>query len=200
MPKPAFLVEGQMEQRIIQRLCPNRPVRLIGCNGDEVSMAAIAKALNARLRLLGDCHPVIIILDRERREKCCEELIQELSHLLDEYEHRGRYVIGMADRTIENWILSDWSNILQDDPTYQAMADDSQGKHGKTIIKHLMPEQKFYHETTIGVELFLKCRALQLYAANESFRSFVCQLDLECWWLDGIDQRFCPASWSQPQA
>jgi hypothetical protein len=67
MPEPAFLVEGQMEQRIIQSLCPNKPVRLIRCNGDDVSMAAIARALNARLRLLLNYSPIIIILDRERR-------------------------------------------------------------------------------------------------------------------------------------
>ena len=48
MPEPAFLVDGHMEQLIIQQLCPKKPVRRIGCNGDDVSMAAIANAYTER--------------------------------------------------------------------------------------------------------------------------------------------------------
>jgi hypothetical protein len=83
MPECAFLVEGHMEQLVIQRLCPRKPVRRIGCNGDDVSMAAVAKALDAQLRLLSDYAPVVIILDRERRQETCQELIHDLSALLD---------------------------------------------------------------------------------------------------------------------
>ena len=130
-----------MEQLIVQKLCPGRPVRLIGCNGDDVTMAAVAKALNARLRMLRVYHPVIIILDRERRTSSCGELIWELSTLLDDYGHQGQYVIGMADRTIENWILSDWSYIVQENPAYQALPVDMRSEHGKVVISKLMPRQ-----------------------------------------------------------
>jgi hypothetical protein len=201
MPEPAFLVEGCMEQRIIQELCPRKPVRLIGCNGDDVSVAAIAKALNARIRLLGDYHPIIIILDRERRVESCGQLIQDLSALLDNtYNHQGKYVIGMADRTIENWILSDWDSIASQNSSFKALTDEIQGAHGKSEIRKLLPKEIIYHETTVGVDLFLKCRPAQLFASNESFRNFVSQLNIECWWLSEIDSRFAPTSWSCPQA
>jgi hypothetical protein len=200
MPEPAFLVEGQMEKFIVQRLCPQKPVRLIGCNGDDVSMAAIAKAVDARIRVLQHYSPIVIILDRERRQEPCEELINQLSQLLDEKQHRGRYIIGMPDRTIENWILSDWAHILEEDNTYLPLSENMQGlEHGKSVIRKLMPAGIFYHETTVGVELFLKCRPVQMFAASDSFRALVSRLDnIECWWLKPIDSRFDPISWSTP--
>jgi hypothetical protein len=199
MPDPAFLVDGHMEKLIIQQLCKGKPVRLIGCNGDDVSMAAIARAIDARLRLLQGYFPVVIILDRERRQETCEELIQELSNLLDGKNHRGRYIIGMADRTIENWILSDWAQIVHEDVTYVPLPGDFQGQHGKSAIKRLMPPNIFYHETTVGVQLFLKCRPDQIFAANESFRALISQLNIECWWLKTVHPRFDPISWSTPR-
>jgi hypothetical protein len=199
MPEPAFLVEGHMERLIIQRLCPKKRVRRIGCNGGDVSMAAIAKAVDAQLRLLKDCDPVVIILDRERRQATCEELIQQLGALLDE-KYQGRYIIGMPDRTIENWILSDWNHVIAEDSTYLPIATDLEAQHGKSSMKKLMPPGIFYHETTVGVELFLKCRPAQIFAVNESFRSFVSRLDnIECWWLQTVHQRFDPKSWSTPR-
>ena len=200
MPEPAFLVEGQMEQRIIRKLCPNRPVRLIGCNGDDVSMAAVAKALNAQMRLLRAYSPIVILLDRERREKRCPELIQELSSCLDSYNHNGRYVIGIADRTIENWILSDRPNIVARDPRYKPLDADVEGEHGKSVIRRLLPTGLIYHETTVGVELFLRCRASQIFAVNKSFQLLIAHLNLECWWLKDIDPRFSPTSWSETEA
>lgn len=183
MPEPAFLVEGQMEQRIIQRLCPGKPVRLIGCNGDDVSMAAIAKALNVNLRLLKNYHPVVILLDRERRTVSSEELITELERILDENGHQGRYVIGMADRTIENWILSDWEHVCSQSPGYKEFTGDSEACHGKSTLRRLMPQNTFYHETTVGVDLFLRCRPKQMRQQSGSFAAFVTKIRFGCYWL-----------------
>jgi hypothetical protein len=161
----------------------------------KITRLAVAKALNAQMRLLSAYHPIVIILDRERRAERCHDLIQELSGLLDGHNHHGRYVVGMADRTIENWILADWQFIVQENPSYQSLPDGVEIEHGKSIVKRLMPKEIYYHETTIGVELFLKCRPHKMYEANESFRSFVSQLNLQCWWLREIHARFCPP-WS----
>jgi len=181
MPNPAFLVDGQMEQRIVQKLCPGHPVRLIGCNGENVSMAAVAKSLNANIRMLKRNHPIIIVLDRERRSQTTDELIAELSLLLDNYGHQGQYVIGMADRTIENWILADWGYIRTQMPGCRQFLSDPEACHGKSAIKKLMPPNVLYHETTIGVDLFLKCRPQEIRKASRSFQSFVSKINLGCY-------------------
>lgn len=198
MPEPAFLVEGQMEQLIIQRLCPGRAVRRIGCNGDDVSMSALAKLLDTRLRMLKNFSPVIIILDREGRQETCESLIEQLTLELDARGYKDRFVIGMPDRTIENWILSDWGSVMEGDGRYKSIEGPIKGKHGKSLIRKLMPEGIYYHETTVGVELFLKCRPTVMYLNSESFRSFISCLKLECRWLKDIDNKFSPAPWSTP--
>lgn len=191
MPEPAFLVEGRMEQQIIQRLCPDKAVRLINCNGRDVTMSAIAKVLDARLRRLKNFHPIIIILDRERRPQTCDELLGELTNLLDAKGYQGAYVLGMADRTIENWILSDWEFVSSE---FEFLMHEGleQDCHGKTEIRKLLPNGTLYHETTLGVDLFLKCRAAKLFDRSTSFRSLVTQLDFQCHWLREVHERFCP--------
>jgi len=72
-----------MEQDIVQRLCPGMPVRLIGCNGHDVTMAALSKVLDARLRRLKNYRPVVIIVDRERRSQPASALVSELCQLLN---------------------------------------------------------------------------------------------------------------------
>jgi hypothetical protein len=186
MPNPAFLVDGQMEQRIIQKLCQGQPVRLIGCNGDDVSMAAVAKALNANIRMLKRYYPIVIVLDRERRTQSTDELITELSLLLDNYGHQGRYVIGMTDRTIENWILADWGHICSQMPGHEELQGHPEACHGKSVLKKLMPPNVLYHETTIGVELFLKCRPNEIQKASRSFQAFVSKINFGCYWLRNI--------------
>jgi hypothetical protein len=198
MPDPAFLVEGHMEQRIIQRLCPGKTVRLIGCNGDGVSMAAVAKALNVHMRTMQRFDPIIIVLDRERRTETCDLLMASLSAAMDEYGYQGRYIIGMSDRTIKNWILSDWANVLTHHPNCSALEVDAEGCHGKSVIRKLMSRHVIYHETTIGVELFLRCRATHLFSNSASFRDFVSKVKIECWWLKDINPDFEASSWLEP--
>lgn len=186
MPSPAFLVEGQMEQRIVQRLCKGQPVRLIGCNGDSVSMAAVAKALNVNMRMLKNYHPIVILLDREGRSAPIDELICELGRLLDHSGHQDRYIIGMADRTIENWILSDWTHICSQMPGHKEFSGNPEACHGKSVLRKLMPPNTYYHETTVGVELFLKCRPREIQRRSQSFAAFITRIKFGCYWLRDI--------------
>jgi hypothetical protein len=195
MTKPAFLVEGQMEQAIIQAICPNHPVRLIGCNGDSVSMMAVARALEVHFRLLKNYHPIIILFDRERRTESCDALRTELSIYLDQKNHEGQYVIGMPDRTIENWILADWDNLCKTEHGYKAFDGDPEDCHGKSTLRRLLPRHVVYHETTTGVDLFLKCRPEEIYRRHKSFRDFVSRIQIPCYWLKGIgegSESICP--------
>ena len=192
MPEPAFLVEGQMEQLILQHICPGKTVRRIGCNGDAVSMEAVARALTVHRRLLKTCCPVVILLDRERRQQDCAALRSELSRILDGGGYGGRYVVAFADRTIENWILADWDNIRSCQPHFRELQGQSEGCHGKAVIRRLMPKGTIYHETTIGVSLFKLCRPTELYRRSNSFRDLVDELDFDCWWLNQIEHEVPP--------
>lgn len=192
MHNPAFLVEGQMEQAIIQRICPGVPVRLIGCNGKGVSMEVMAKTLRARFLRLERSHPIVVIFDREKRVEERDELLRSLSSKLDSFGYKGRYVLGMPDRTTEMWILSDWDGVRLKKPDLKEYSGSIEGENGKSIIKRLLPDNVIYHETTLGVELFCSARPERIYSANLSFRELLDKLLFPCHWAVSINERFQP--------
>ena len=114
MKRPAFLVEGDLEQLFIQLVCPGQPVRKINCNGDKVLLTEIAKRVGTLARLLHKRHdPIIVVLDREKREQSSIEMENELlGHLKNEDIHSD-VIIGVPDREIENWILADYESFCK---------------------------------------------------------------------------------------
>ena len=184
MPNPAYLVEGHMEQRFLANICTGQPVRRIGCNGDQVSMKGIAKHLDTHIRLLRRNYPIIIIFDRERRESNCQELASELTN---ELFARGidvcNLVLGIADRTIENWILSDPVTL---DAFYPGRSNCycADGKFGKSILAKSLAPVEAYNETTTGVELLRSMNPQEARLRSPSLDRFLDQLELPCWWLN----------------
>lgn len=67
MSNPGFIVDGQMERLIINHFCPDRPVKLLNCNGKDVSLEAAAKHAASLIRLMKRNYPVILIFDREKK-------------------------------------------------------------------------------------------------------------------------------------
>ncbi len=187
MPKPAFIIEGHMEKKILQSICPGVPIRRIGCNGDDVSMTVMAKFIDTLFRLFNNrYYPIVIMFDRERRELSCDALKQELSNELKERGFEGQYVIGIPDRTIESWILADSDVLLG---KYYAVANKPsyEGSFGKNEIKSILGDEYNYHETTLGVEMFLNCDPNTIYHKSASFRALVSAVAFECRWINTIN-------------
>lgn len=180
MTKPAFLVEGFMEQKIVQRLCPGAPVRRIGCNGDAVDMTVIAKFLRPQIKLLRHHSPIIIIFDREKRTKTSASLKTELIDLLKSSDLK--IAIGIPDKTIESWILDDWETIRKHHPQFTEYTRPK-SPAGKGAIKNLIPVGEFYTETTMGPRLFCLINPRNVYLRSETFRSLVDEIHGVCSWL-----------------
>jgi hypothetical protein len=154
MSKPAYLVEGDLEQRFIQSVCPTgAPIRKIGCNGDKVRLTALAKHIGTQARLLQKKYePVVLVFDREKREATCEEIEQELRKLRILESISAKVIIGIPDREIENWILADFQMFADSSGCDTKHSDDCyQGTSGKSKIKQLIPKGKTYVETLEGV-------------------------------------------------
>ena len=190
MPEPAFLVEGQMEQKIIEKICPGKIVRRIGCNGDKVEMKAVARFIDAQMRRLKNYSPIIIIFDRERRRQSCSSLKLELAAELDARGHVDRYIIGIPDRTTENWILADWQSVCSSRSDFKTFEGCAEQLHGKSELRKLLPTGHLFTETTLGPELFLLTSAQRVYERSPSFRDLVDMLNFPCKWLSRIDDRF----------
>jgi len=194
MPEPAFLVDGVMEQRILGQICPRSPVRRLNCNGLDVALDVIVKKAELHIRLLNNrYHPIVILIDREKRSSNCAQIARDLLSLLEDRGYTNQCIVGVVDRCIENWILADWECIVGHygfNPLRRSTR--TEGSQGKTELKRLLPAGVLYHEPTWGKELFLSCRPEKLYENSPSFRALVDQLDLQCAWLSSLSPRFHP--------
>lgn len=147
MPSPAFLIEGHMEQKILQSICPGVPIQRIGCNGTDVPMAVMADFIETLIRLLNNRnHPIIIIFDRERREATCDALVAELSAELERRELNVDFRIGIPDQMIENWILADFK-MLANEYGATPTALNYEGVPGKGRLAALLKDGRRYQET-----------------------------------------------------
>ncbi len=184
MPDPAFIVEGVMEQRIVQRLCPGTKVVRTGCNGDDVPMQTMAKFIWQQIRLMNNkYYPIIILMDRERRDETCAELSASLRKNLAECgASPDQLIISFVDRSIENWILCDTDNIECQHGNLRRPFEFREG-HTKGTLESLLPEGILYHETTVGVSLFCGANVQKLYAKSPSFRIFADLANISCKWL-----------------
>jgi|APSaa5957512535_1039671.scaffolds.fasta_scaffold54521_2 hypothetical protein len=186
MPDPAFIIEGHMEQKILQNICPGKVIQRIGANGDHVSMKVMATHLAPQIRLFSNRYrPVIVLFDRERRDASCEQLRRELSLELADLGIDQEITIGIADRTIENWILADYE-MLMDTYGFRPENGNLEGTFGKSELKSRFAPDTTYRETTTGVKIFKECRPDRMYQQSLSFKYFIDSIDIECWWRDQI--------------
>jgi hypothetical protein len=186
MNKPAFLVDGFTEKLIIGKICPNSKINRINCNGNSVTMEAIAKRIASLVRILNNRHyPIIVIIDRELREENVESLTTELKAEIGKNGVQEDIRIGICDRMVENWIISDWESFKDyckvDIIVPPAHFD---GIKGKGFIKSVYPQ---YQETTDGVSMFLRNNPNAMRKSSPSFNRFIQQLtDVECNWLNSF--------------
>lgn len=185
--KPAFLVEGDLEQKFIQNACPGAPVRKINCNGDSVCIESIAKRVGSLARLLHKrFSPIVVIFDRENREISARDLKRKFIEALKTECIDSKVIVGIPDRDIENWILADYSVFSSAAGIESVLIPPSfEGKKGKSIIKKSLGNEKSYVETVDGVAWLKSCRANVIRENSASFSEFMDELiGLQCRWLD----------------
>jgi len=183
---PAFLVEGHLEQAFVQNVCPGTPVRRIGCNGDDVSVIAIAKRVATHGRLLQRRYdPLVVIFDRERREETAEELELALRQALRDEGICATTLIGIPDRDIEVWLLADPEVFRQcARVSNEVECKPCEGYKGKAAIKHLLGVGRTYVESVDGPQWLKKARASEIRKNSPSFARLFDALErLDCWWL-----------------
>lgn len=182
MNNPAFIVDGFTEKLIIQKICPGKPIRRTDLNGKNVQLCALAKKIASIIRILGDNYsPIVIIVDKEKRDISYNAMISTLEELLKKEGVISDFILGVPDIMIENWMIADW-DILETDENKPTHTD---GSNGSSIIKKI---KKTYNKTTDGVSYFLKTNPNNIYNNSPSFRSFFDSLagKLSCFYLEKV--------------
>lgn len=190
MNRPGYLVEGDLEQKFIQNVCPGCPVRKINCNGKTTSIQAIAKRVGTLGRLLHKtCSPLIIVLDRENREQSSEQMEKELGAAIEQEKIDVPVVLGIPDRNIESWILADNEMLFQvAGIVTKTVPPFCEGKNGKSLIKHALCGGRTYVETIDGVQWLKAARPAVMQKNSPSFSRFFSALsELDCRWLKQLE-------------
>lgn len=187
MTRVGFIVEGEHEQDIVRRVCPGAKVVRLGANGESTSMEAIAKKIDALNVAFGNRYfPIVVLFDREKRDKSCEKLRSEL---ISEMKKRripiDQFIISISDRKIENWILPfvDKEGALVEIP-----CESADGKAAESeLIRRLRRAGVEYHKRTNGVELFCRINPNNLANISPSFRWLYDSLKQKCPWMRNLD-------------
>jgi hypothetical protein len=178
----AFIVEGRMEQRAVQRLCPGTPVKAIATNGRDTSIAALAKRSAPLIRLSRRYHPIVVIFDREDRADSCDKIRSDFISALEDVEiETESLVVVVADRMSENWILG--CATFRDKYGTSGAPEGSNGK--AKVSAALRAKGEDYHTTTVGVDLLC---SIDVNSVSENCASFAYlreALKDDCRWLQG---------------
>lgn len=193
MSKPAYFVEGVLEQRFIQSICSGAPVRLISCNGNSVNINAIAERVGTLARLLHKRYsPLVVIMDRESRLESAQELCEALQQSLLHERIDAPVVVGVPDRNIECWILADFERFAESANIETALERENyEGCNGKAAIKRLLPRGKKYVETIDGVAWLKAARPAEMALQSPSFLGFLKKIQhFRCWWVAQTELSF----------
>lgn len=172
---PAFIVDGFTEKNIIDRICPNRPIRRTDLNGKNVTLDKIAERLGTYLRLFNNrYYPIIVIIDKEDRTESCEQIINYLIEKLNELGFKDQDIrISIADRMIENWLIAD-TRIFSDNE----IPSKIDGVNGSAILKK---KYGSYSKSTDCLKIINSFNPEIAYRTSSSFKQFIHNIDdLEC--------------------
>jgi hypothetical protein len=171
MNNPAFIVDGQMEKKIIDHFCPEKPVRLLNCNGRDVTLKAAAKKIASLIRLMKRNTPIIIIFDKEKRNDSADNIaLKLLSEIKEQKIHDVDILIGVPDIMMENWMLASIDGI-NSYYNLNYIQKNFEGKNGKAKLKAII-KPRIYHETEDGPEIIKRCDIKNIYINSHSFKTF----------------------------
>jgi len=183
-------VEGQMEKKFFQNICSGNIIHYIP-NGKTVAAKAIVKQINTLLKQRRVDHlPFLVLLDREKRDVDAKKFAGEICSGLADEGHTD-FVVGVADRTIESWILCDLECVKAHFGLKDIKLADPEGRNGKALIKEILRKSPHsYGETEDGVTL-LRTARIDKMLQSESCKSFFDEVkrlfslkDVKCHWLD----------------
>jgi hypothetical protein len=181
----AFIVEGQLEQRVVNKACPNHRVVLLGANGDDVAIATICDRIETHYRLFSNRHyPIVVIFDREYRDQTVEAIEEAvITELTARRIDTKQFIFFISDRKFECMFLAH----IGSDGNYHANGCPHtprvDGMDGVSELKARLAKKNLrYHKTTTGVELFSGVRPSILASRSDAFRRFQAKILQHCRW------------------
>lgn len=190
MTKPAFIVEGFQEQKIVYELCPGCRALRLNTNGKLVKLEKIAEMIQDNLLSFGNrYHPIVVVFDRENRIESSQAIIDGVRKNLEKFQSRdfiNNMIFGVPDRKLEAWLLPfiDKNGNFVNKPS-----DQHEGHPCLGELENRMSEtfEGGYNKTGNGVSIIKKIDPIKLSLVSASFRSFLSKSnDLKCRWFGNL--------------
>ncbi|MDQ0456105.1 hypothetical protein [Rhizobium paknamense] len=179
-----FIVEGQMEEKIIREMCKGSEVRRLQINGSKFPVEKIAERVCPHISLLRrkGVKKFILIIDREQRDVSSEEFEKDILNKLSDLKiDISSVIVASPDRNFESWFVPFLNSSCKISTDVQSNAE---GCNGKSIAREKFKASgQKYVEVVDGVSLFKKVTARKLSEASFSFKRFFDAFDEECWWM-----------------
>lgn len=126
----------------------------------------------ARAMVLKNVSLVVVVIDREYREKCPGKFAEDIQRIiLDTMQVRYSYTgsppvsVVCADRMLENWLIADPKGILAHNYIVKDLSSKvgtiSDGKDGLTLLKEAYAPGRSYHKRMDAPKLACKVRVLE---------------------------------------
>jgi hypothetical protein len=97
---PAFFVDGKTETSLFDKLCKVKPkYTRLELGGESVSAKAYAERIHAKAFRNNKHYPIIVIIDRDKREETCNQLHNQI---IDELKKINEMKIANSKITLEN--------------------------------------------------------------------------------------------------
>ena len=189
MTKPAFIVEGFQEQKIVYELCPGCRTLRLNTNGKLVKLEKIAEMIQDNLISFGNrYHPIVVVFNREGRVESSQAIIEGVRKNLEKFQKRefiDKMIFGVPDRKLEAWLLPfiDERGNFVDKPTEGHEGFSCLGELESRMLK---ASEVGYNKTDNGVTIFKKINPMKLSTVSASFQSFLIETEsngLNCRWL-----------------
>lgn len=178
-----FVVEGDSDINAIPMLLKDIRIRLsnpihfggqpVQCDDDKFrEFVKLRIVPRVRAITLKNVRLVVVIIDRESRERCPGEFAKDIAQTIVgtmevRYSYKGSPPISVvcADRTLENWLIADPKGIFTHNyivkdlsSTVGVKADD---KDALTLLKEAFAPGHHYHKRIHAPQLACKVRTMR---------------------------------------
>jgi hypothetical protein len=168
--KIGLILDGRSEIKALGNQVRNVEIRKRPSNGITVSIDQIANESVKLLKALGSagCVKKILVIDRENRTHSATKIGEQLKKLIAKNTAED-FVVVVADRMFENWILADIESVSgkhSDRLKKTSNSMDFEGCHGKSELKNKLKDGHRYK--TEDAEPFFKAVKADVAVMNSA--------------------------------
>jgi hypothetical protein len=172
---------GRMGHQVVHNSC------LYGCNADWEKTIESQVLPQVRTAALKNPDKILIVVDRERHDRCCPQLAAQAAEIVSQGLHAsnltGDVSIVVSDRVFEVIVMADYDLVdrlgIFTHPTTETLGPELDGKNPVSLVREIMKPGCKYDKKKHGAALASKMRIADqtVLARSRSLRRLLSVLE-----------------------